>query len=388
MPSPDPAPDILIVDDNPANLRLLTEILRERGFHSRAVTSGVRALASVELTLPDLILLDIRMPGMDGYEVCQRLKANPATREAPVIFISALDEITDKVKAFELGGVDYITKPFQLEEVAARVETHLTLRSLQKHLQEANRRMGRELLLAAQVQASFLPKKELNLPGWGVSVALLPALQISGDFFDTIRLPDGKVGLLIADVVDKGVGAALFMAMSCTLLRTCLMEHPQNPELVFTAVNQHLLRFTSAEQFVTVFLGILDPGTGQLTYANAGHHPPLLFRATPIGEHCLLAQHGLPLGILEEADWQQHSLTIAPGEALVLHTDGIPDAENQAQEFYGMPRLVEAARKVSHQPAHMIRDEILASVRQFMAGADLADDLALMVVKREENQAV
>lgn len=375
-------PDILIVDDNPANLRLLTGILRERGFHPRAVTSGRRALDSVELILPDLILLDIRMPGMDGYEVCQRLKANPATQEVPVIFISALDEISDKVKAFEIGGVDYITKPFQLEEVVARLETHLTLRRLQQNLEEANQRMSRELALAAQVQASFLPKKNLALPGWEFSVALLPARQISGDFFDTIRLPGGQIGLLIADVVDKGVGAALFMAMSCTLLRTYLMEHPHEPGLVFQAVNEHLLRFTTSEQFVTVFLGILDPSSGRLRYTNAGHHPPLLFSGTPGSEAQLLTQHGLPLGVLDEAKWETFDLDINPGDVVVLHTDGIPDAQNTAQEFFGKQRLLAAVQAARDRTAEAIREAILDSVGQFVAGADLADDIALMVVKR------
>ena len=130
--------NILLVDDSPANLRLLSQILGEHGYGVRAVTSGPRALASVELTPPDLILLDIRMPEMDGFEVCQQLKANPRTADVPILFISALDDIQDKMRAFSAGGVDYITKPFQLEEVIARVETHLALRRLQRNLQDAN----------------------------------------------------------------------------------------------------------------------------------------------------------------------------------------------------------------------------------------------------------
>ena len=120
--------DILIVDDTPDNLRLLSQRLIERGYRVRAVTSGSRALASVEASLPDLILLDIRMPGIDGYEVCKRIKADVKSHDIPIIFISALDEIQGKVKAFTVGGVDYVTKPFQFEEVLARVETHLALR--------------------------------------------------------------------------------------------------------------------------------------------------------------------------------------------------------------------------------------------------------------------
>jgi signal transduction histidine kinase len=130
--------NILIVDDVPANLELLSSLLTERGYDVRPTLSGAMALKSVQAAPPDLILLDINMPKMNGYEVCNRLKADETTRDIPVIFISALDETVDKIKAFGTGGLDYVTKPFQIEEVVARIETHLALRSLQKQLQSAN----------------------------------------------------------------------------------------------------------------------------------------------------------------------------------------------------------------------------------------------------------
>ncbi len=126
--------NILIVDDTPANLRLLSNMLSEQGFKVRSVINGPMALTAIRAAPPDLVLLDINMPGMNGYEVCEQLKADPTTSDIPIIFISALDEVHDKVKAFTVGGVDYITKPFQFEEVLARVRTHLALRNLQREL--------------------------------------------------------------------------------------------------------------------------------------------------------------------------------------------------------------------------------------------------------------
>jgi PAS domain S-box-containing protein len=134
---------ILVVDDNPANLQLLTSLLRERDYDVRPAITGVLALATVKLELPDLILLDVKMPELDGYEVCRRLKANEQTGQIPVIFISALGESIDKVRAFSVGGVDYITKPFQCEEVLARVGTHISLGCMQKHLEEVNEHLRR-----------------------------------------------------------------------------------------------------------------------------------------------------------------------------------------------------------------------------------------------------
>ncbi|MGH8002224.1 MAG: response regulator, partial [Brasilonema sp.] len=140
-----PKANILVVDDTPDNLRLLSAMLTQLGYEVRRVINGQTALKTAQAAPPDLILLDIMMPDMNGYEVCQRLKASPLTRDIPVIFISALDEVLDKVKAFAVGGVDYITKPFSEEEVFARVENNLTIRRLQKQLTEQNARLQQEI---------------------------------------------------------------------------------------------------------------------------------------------------------------------------------------------------------------------------------------------------
>ncbi|MBN2548807.1 MAG: SpoIIE family protein phosphatase [Anaerolineales bacterium] len=373
---------ILIVDDNPNNLRLVSEMLRERGYLLRAVASGKRALASIELDPPEMILLDIRMPEMDGYQVCQQIKANPRTKDIPVIFISALDEIQDKMKAFEAGGVDYVTKPFQLEEVIARVETHLSLRRLQRNLEESNQRMQRELALAARVQSSIMRQHLPELPGWQTAVKLLPAKLICGDFFDVARLPNGNVAILIADVVDKGVGAALYMSMSMALLRSYIIEHPQNPGLVFQATNHRILEDTQADQFVTVFLGILNPETGALVYSNAGHNPPLLVSHDPARPLELLKHTGTALGILEEMSWTQQQIRLSPGDSLVLYTDGITEAENTGQDFYGLDRLVEMVNSLRGQPAQAVLEAILENLQQFTGEMAQSDDIALVILGR------
>ncbi len=375
--------DILIIDDSPANLRLLSQILSERGYHVRAVTSGPRALASIEIHIPDLILLDIRMPEMDGYELCRQLKSTPRCQEIPILFISALDDIQDKVKAFETGGVDYITKPFQLEEVIARVETHLSIRKLQRNLQEANRRMESEMSLAAKVQASFMHKSLPAVPGLHLSVSLIPAQMTSGDFYDIFQLPGNHLGVLIADVVDKGVGAALYMAMSIALLRAYALEHPEHPEQVCQAVNQRLLEYAGANHFVTVFYGVFDPVSGGMAYCNAGHPPPLLLSPSKAGEHNWLKNTGVPLGVIEDATWLQASTQLAAGDTLILYTDGIIEAENADHQFFGLERLEETARGLTGESARTVRDTLLESVSQFTQGVSLADDIALIVLVRD-----
>jgi sigma-B regulation protein RsbU (phosphoserine phosphatase) len=377
-----PKADILIVDDTPANLRLLSQMLAEQGYQIRPVPDGPLALAATRAEPPDLILLDIRMPEMNGYEVCEHLKADAQTRDIPIIFISALDATQDKVKAFTAGGVDYVTKPFQFEEVLARVETHLALRKLQKQLQDANKKMAQELALAGEVQTSFLPRGLPHIPGWQLSVTLKPARETSGDFYDINLLPNGRLGILVADVVDKGAGAALFMALSWILIRTYAAEYPTQPELVFSAVNRRILKDTNANQFVAVFYGILDPATGMLVYCNAGHCPPYLV-STQSGEKVQkLIRTGVPLGIFEDETWEQGVVHLGPGDVLVLYTDGITDAEDGKGTFFGQERLLESVQANLGHPAQEMQDALMAEVREFVGDAPQFDDIALMVVVR------
>jgi sigma-B regulation protein RsbU (phosphoserine phosphatase) len=379
---------ILIVDDTPANLRLLSQMLAEQGYHVRPVLDGPLALAAVRADPPDLILLDIRMPEMDGYQVCEHLKADAQTRDIPIIFISALDATQDKVRAFHTGGVDYVTKPFQAAEVLARVETHLALRELQKQLVDANDRMAQELSLAGEVQASFLPRELPRFSGWQLAATLQPARQASGDFYDLISLPNGQLGIVMADVSDKGAGAALYMALSCTLIRTYALEHPGQPELVLSAVNRRILKDCSARQFVTVFYGILDPVTGMLVYSNAGHCRPLHFRTGDDKDVHELVGTGIPLGIFEDQTWGQATARLDPGDVLVLYTDGVTEAHQELPLLFGKKRLLRSVRATlgtagSHHPTPQeIQDGILADVHRFVGDAPRSDDIALIILIR------
>ena len=380
--------DILVVDDTPANLRLLSQMLAEQGYHVRPVPSGPLALMAVQAEPPDIILLDIRMPGMNGYEVCEFLKADPQTRDIPVIFISALDTIQDKVRAFTMGGEDYVTKPFHVEEVLARVGTHLALRKLQQQLQIANRKMAQELALAGEVQTSFLPHDLPEFPGWQITATLRPARETSGDFYDFISLPNGRLGIVVADVCDKGAGAALYMALSWTLIRTYASEYPVQPESVLRAVNRRIIKDTVTNHFVTVFYGILDPVTGMMVYCNAGHCGPYLINGLDNENIRKLINTGVPLGVFGKETWEQGSVQLTPGDVLVLYTDGIIEAENAQGEFLGMDRLLELVRTNLGRPAQEIQDSILADVHRFAGDTPQSDDIALIVLLRDPTAGV
>jgi class 3 adenylate cyclase/tetratricopeptide (TPR) repeat protein len=245
---------------------------------------------------------------------------------------------------------------------------------------------AQELALAGRVQESLLPAEPPHIPGWQLAVALEPARETSGDFYDFISLPDGRWGIVIADVADKGAGAALYMALCRTLIRTYAVEHNSRPELLFNAVNGRILAETHSDIFVTVFFGVLDPAAGTLVYCNAGHSPPYLLRARTGAALATTAQAlrrtGPPLGILEDAAWKQDAVRLAPGDTLVLYTDGVSDAHDPQGALFGRERLQEAAQPHLGRSASHIKEAILESVHQWVGSAPQFDDITLMIVVR------
>jgi sigma-B regulation protein RsbU (phosphoserine phosphatase) len=303
--------------------------------------------------------------------------------DIPIIFISALDDINDKMTAFHIGGVDYITKPFQVEEVIARVKTHIDICKLQKQLSDINQRFTRELALAGQIQASFLPRNIPQIPGWTFSAKLVPARETSGDFYDFVTLPDGKLGIIVADVVDKGAGAALFMAFSLSLIRTYLAEFPTQPAKVLSTVSQRILMDTQAMQFVTVFLGILDPDTHSLQYVNASQCPPIIIDKEKIEIYQKLEGTGVPLGIFEDAEWESKTIFLEPGQLLIIYTDGITEAQNQNGDFFGEKHLFEIIRSNIELSNEEIQSILLAKVNDYSAHEHPDDDIAVVILRRE-----
>ena len=246
----------------------------------------------------------------------------------------------------------------------------------------AHESVARELALAGQIQATFLPDNLPNVPGWQLIAMLKPARETSGDFYDVIPLPSGRLGILIADVADKGTGAALYMALSRTLIRTYAVEYDTQPELTLSAANRRILTDTRAGLFVTVFYGVLDPSSGELIYCNAGHNPPYLLSSRNGNAIQELDRTGVPLGILDDGTWQQGTAHLAPGDVLLLYTDGITEAQNAQEAFFDEERLREIVRASAGRSALDIQDGLIAQVDAFVGDAPQSDDITLMVVVR------
>lgn len=240
-------------------------------------------------------------------------------------------------------------------------------------------KMAQELELAGRIQSKFLPTAIPDLPRWDIAAGLVPARQTSGDFYDFIPQSDGHLGLLVADVADKGTGAALFMALSRTLIRTYAMQH--DPAEAIHAANARILTDAESDQFVTVFYGVLDTTAGHLTYVNAGHNPAFVINGPD--EPQSLTKTGIPLGMFDHMPWQQQTIDLPPGSILVLYSDGVSEAQNAANEEFGETRLLDTIQANQDRPACEIHTALMDDIRAFVGNAPQFDDITLMIVKRQ-----
>ena len=390
---------ILAVDDTPANLQVLAGMLKDRGHKVRPVPSGRLALLAAQRDPPDLILLDINMPEMNGYEVCEHLKADDKLKRIPVIFISALTEQLDKVKAFAMGGVDYLTKPFQMEELHARVETHLKLRRLQIELEEANARletandrMSRNLRAAAKIQETFLPRGVPRVSGTEFAWSYRPCDDLAGDGLNIIPLGAGKVGLYVLDVSGHGVASAL---LSVTLSR--LLSPPSDPssilirepvardrveitppaEVAFQL--NRLFPFDSAtEQFATMVYGILDAATGEFRYVSAGHPGPVHLPSG--GEPVILQNPGFPIGLADDA-YDERSVRLGMGDRLYLYSDGVHEAMDAAGKQFGEARLLGAINRARSDGLQESIATLLGEIARWHGSESPQDDISILAVE-------
>jgi serine phosphatase RsbU (regulator of sigma subunit) len=249
----------------------------------------------------------------------------------------------------------------------------------------ALQKVSQEIQIAGQIQASFLPNRFPNIPGWQLAVTLEPAGGLSGDFFDFIPLSRGRYGIVIADVADKGLGAALYMALSRTLIRTYALEYHTRPDLVFSESNERVLMDSRANLFITCFYGVLDPNEGSLLYCNAGHNPPYLI--SPMNDYKIipLNRTGMPIGIEEDSRWDRKTIGFLPGDKLILYTDGITEAQNENGDLFEDILLIETIKKNAISSAFELQDSILGKVRDFIGNAPQYDDISLMILEKERD---
>ena len=369
---------VLIVDDVKANVDILVKSLGA-DYKLSVALGGEQALEAVRRSPPDLVLLDIMMPDIDGYEVCRRLRAADVTRELPIMFLSSLEDVQDKARGFEVGGNDYLTKPFEVLEVKARVRSLLKAKAYADAVKAA---AERDLRIAREIQTGLLPADiaaQVLGTGLDVHARLEPARQVGGDLYEVLRLSENRVLVAVGDVSGKGIPAALFMAVVMTLLRS--LARQGNPlEAILRQLNDELLQQNPRGMFVTLQCLLFDLATRRVTCASAGHHATARLNAGRRPE-MLFTSSAPVLGLLPISEITSESAELTDGDTFVLFTDGVTEAFNPDEELFGDERLLDHLNTAASQPASDITSGVLDAIRQYAAGAAQSDDITVVAVQ-------
>jgi sigma-B regulation protein RsbU (phosphoserine phosphatase) len=369
---------LLLVDDNPTNLQVLYQTLETTGCKLLVAKNGETALSIAQKASPDLILLDIMMPGIDGFEVCRRLKTNPATAAIPVIFLSALTDTKDKVQGLQLGAVDYVSKPFQPDEVIARVNTHLTIHRLKREVEKKKDALESELKIVSDVQRRLLPKKVPEIKGLKLAVHYETSLYAGGDYYDIVKLPDNQWGFLVADAEGHSAPAAVMMAMTCALFRS-YPEPPTEPGKLLYFLNNHLCKVADPS-FVTALYVVYDTNRHILKIARAGHPPPMIWRSAEQKAIEYNCSGVFPMGVdLYDQVPATTEAELHPGDRILMYTDGISERFNTDGKTYGEERLLRQLEANRQSDPEELLVAIMQDVDAFANGRPADDDQALLL---------
>lgn len=388
---------LLVIDDNPVNRKLLASILRKEGYEVATAAGGEEGLMRAQQELFDLILLDIVMPEMDGVSVCRALQQNEFTRDVPIIMVSSLEVAETKIQCFDLGAVDYITKPFHGGEVLARIRSQLQIRELTKSLQESNKQLrkrqdviDRDLEAAAVIQRVLLPEKfpfKKRLQG---QYSFQPCERIGGDIFNVFALDEHSVGIYIVDVCGHGVPAAMVatlvsQAMSPvgnlvkTVSATMKTYQIASPLQVLEQLDTEF-PFERFNQYFTICYMLLDLQTGSFSYSSAGHPPVLLQQHN--GELSSLDVGGTVIGLGDLALAREEGTgNLHKGDRLFFYTDGLVEVENAEGEIFGAERIKELICQQRTIPLNQIRQFICRELERFSPGVLPADDISLLAIE-------
>ncbi len=377
---------ILVVDDEPDLEPLMRQRMRRhvrRGLYTFVFAqNGVEALERLrEEEDVDMVLSDINMPKMDGLTLLEQIpKVDPDIRS---VIISAYGDMKNIRTAMNRGAFDFVTKPIDFDDLKVTIDR--TLRNLNEWREALASRdklvaLQNELDVASKMQQSILPTQLPSTSDYQVAASMEPARSVGGDFFDFVNLEDGRVGIAIADVSDKGVPAALFMMSSRTLLKGAAIGG-SGPGQVLREVNNLLEEDNESAMFVTVLYAEYDPATGELAYANGGHNAPLIFRED--GSSTLLPlTDGVALGLMPGLEYRQKTVTLSPGDTLVLYTDGVTEAMSPDNEEFGLKRLREIFAGAPPSDPEAINTAIFQAVGDFAGDTPQSDDITCLTLCR------
>ena len=382
---------ILSVDDENDLELLLTQYFRRKirkgEYEFSFAHNGLEALTMLLKNKDyDIILSDINMPEMDGLTLLTKINEmqNPALK---CIMVSAYGDMGNIRQAMNNGAFDFATKPIDLDDLSVTIEKAIEQIRYIKTMQQEHSQLESikgDLAIAREIQQAILPRIfppfPENAEQLDIAALMNAAKDVGGDFYDFFRIDDQRIGFVVADVSGKGVPAAIFMAVSRTLIRATGVRGVSPAECISYS-NELLAQESANSMFVTAFYGIYNLTTGQVTYTNAGHNPPYLMKAD--GTILQLPfSSDLVVGAIDDFKYSEETLQLEHGDTLLLYTDGVTEAINSGDEEFGEQRLQAVLAQLTSNISQDIIERIKACVSDFAGEAEQSDDITLLAIKR------
>lgn len=390
---------LLVVDDNEMNRDLLSRRLEKKGHRVEVAEGGVQALEMIEDDVFDLVLLDIMMPGIDGFEVLEEIRGDHGPSELPVIMATAKTESEDIVAALKIGANDYVTKPFDFPVVLARVQTQLALKKSRDELARAHQRMKRDLEAAAAIQQTLLPVKEPEIVGARCAWRYVPCDELAGDTLNVVPLSDGITGLFVLDVSGHGVPSSLLSVTLSGLMSgvsdpsSVLWKRESDgglgrvatPAEVASELSRRFPYNQETHQYFTMVYGILDADRRLFTYVSAGHPPIVHLRRE--SEPTLYTSTGPPVAlvpaILGPSEYEESTIELEAGDRFYLFSDGIPEAHESDNEEFGNERIAQLLQSCFDEDLDESITSLLDQVWDWGGGVGPGDDVSILAIEIE-----
>ena len=367
---------IVVIDDNANDLQVTRRFLERHGYVVSIAASGEDGLKLAASVMPDALVVDYRMPGMDGFEVTRRIKADPQLHTIPVLLLTGADSASYVVEGLGAGADDFVTKGSDTEILLARLRALLRVKHYQDQLRKLNEQIRRDLQIARRVQEALVPPGSFQAPRLEIRSAYIPSETLSGDFYDYF-LQNGSVYLFVADVSGHGLPAAILVSLLKSYIHTEADSSTKLSDLM-ARLNDFLFSVSLPTQFATAQLFRIKDGN--VMYANAAH-PGFLHFQRSSGKATLFEQPSYLLGAMPEMLYDEHPLKVSPGDTLFVYTDGLTDRRNESGEFYSIDRVAALMEQSGDADIGTLYDTIFRDVNAFNATEDFKDDIAFVVTR-------
>ncbi|HYI08210.1 MAG TPA: fused response regulator/phosphatase [Thermoanaerobaculia bacterium] len=368
---------IVVIDDNANDLQVTRRFLERRGYNAIPAISGEEGLRLARAQLPDAIIVDYRMPVMDGFEVTRHIKEDPELQTIPVLMLTGSDSAEHVVEGLGAGADDFVTKGSDIEIVVARLRALLRMKAYQDQLRRMNSQMTRDLQIARRVQEALVPERTFASPKISIRSAYIPSEVLSGDFYDYFSV-DESMYLFVADVSGHGLPAAILVSLLKSYIHTEAANDRSLSDFM-ARLNDFLFSVSLPTQFATAALFRINGGR-ELVYSNAAHPPFLLYqRATK--RTIILEEPSNLLGAMPHMDFEEHRISVNPGDTLFVYTDGLTDRVDGSGDFYSINRIVEVLDQSPDADLATVYDSIYSDVSNFAATEEFKDDIAFVVTR-------